>query len=38
MEGRWTLVPGVLVFAMAYFFGAARLSGRPWWSIAAWRN
>ena len=38
MEGRWTLVPGVLVFAMAYFVGAARLSGRPWWSTAAWRD
>lgn len=27
-EGRWTLVPGVLIFAIAYIIGAVRLSGR----------
>jgi hypothetical protein len=38
MEGRWTLVPGVLVFAIVFFLGAARLSGRPLWKFAAVRN
>ncbi len=38
MERRWTLVPGVLIFAAVFFLGAARLSGRPFWSLAAWRD
>jgi len=38
LEGRWTLVPGVLVFAIVFFIGAARLSGRPFWNLAAWRD
>jgi hypothetical protein len=37
MEGRWTLVPGVLIFAAVFFLGAARLSGQPFWNLAAWR-
>jgi hypothetical protein len=37
MEGRWTLVPGVLIFAVVFFLGAARLSGQPFWKLAAWR-
>jgi hypothetical protein len=38
MEGRWVLVPGVLVFAIVFFLGAARLSGQPFWKVAAWRD
>lgn len=38
MEGRWTLVPGVLVFAIVFFLGAARLSGLPSWKVAPVRN
>ena len=30
-EGRWTLVPGVLVFAIAFIFGTFRISGREFW-------
>jgi hypothetical protein len=37
MEGRWALVPGVLIFAAVFFLGAARLSGQPFWKLAAWR-
>ena len=37
-EGRWPLVPGVLVFAVVFFLGAARLSGQPFWKLAAWRD
>jgi hypothetical protein len=29
MEGRWTLVPGVLLFAIAFFVASAWLSRRP---------
>lgn len=38
LEGRWTLVPGVLVFAVAYFFCASWLSGHALWKIDTWRN
>jgi hypothetical protein len=37
-EGRWTLVPGVILFAVVFFLGAARLSGQPFWKLAAWRD
>lgn len=36
MEGRWTIVPGVLIFAIIFFLGATRLMGQPFWSMAAW--
>ena len=38
VEGRWPLVPGVVVFAIVFFLGAARLSGQPFWNVAAWRD
>lgn len=38
VEGRWRLMPGVLVFAIVFFLGAARLSGQPFWKFAAWRD
>jgi hypothetical protein len=38
MEGRWTIEPGVLVFAVVFLLGAARLNSRPLWKISAWRN
>ncbi len=38
LEGRWAIVPGVLVFAIVFFLGAARISARPLWSVAAWRD
>jgi hypothetical protein len=38
LEGRWVLVPGVLIFAIAFFLGAARLSGQAFWRPAAWRD
>jgi hypothetical protein len=37
-EGRWTIVPGVLIFAIVFFLGAARLRGRPFWNLAAWKD
>jgi hypothetical protein len=37
-EGRLALVPGVLVYAIAFFIGAAKLSGHAFWSAAAWRE
>jgi hypothetical protein len=37
LEGRWAVVPGVVIFAMVFFMGAARLSG-PFWKLAAWHD
>jgi hypothetical protein len=37
LEGRWTLVPGVLIYGIVFLFGAARLSGQPFWKASAWR-
>lgn len=36
--GRVTLVPGVLVLAVAFLAGAARLSRRPLWHPESWRD
>lgn len=36
LEGRWTLVPGVIVFAIVFLVAAARLSGYPFWRAEAW--
>jgi len=38
MEGRWQLIPGVVVFAVVFLFGAARITGAPIWRAAAWRD
>ena len=38
VEGRWSLIPVVLVFAVAFLFGAARTTGYPFWKLAAWRD
>jgi len=37
-EGRWAVVPGVVVFGVMFFAVAARLSGYPFWKIEAWRQ
>ena len=36
VEGRWPIVPGVLVLGMLFFFAAARLSGYAFWKKKAW--
>ena len=35
IEGRWTLVPGVLLFGILFFVGAARVSDGAFWRTAA---
>ena len=37
LEGRWMIVPGVVVFGLIFLIGAARLSGNPFWRAAAWK-
>jgi len=38
VEGRWAVVPGVIIFGLLFLVGAARLSGSPFWKTAAWRQ
>jgi hypothetical protein len=38
IEGRFILVPGVLVFGVVYLFAAAHLSGYFFWSRKAWQD
>jgi hypothetical protein len=35
-EGRWTIVPVVLLLGVLFSIGAARLSGSPFWRREAW--
>ena len=36
IEGRWAIVPGVLVLGMIYLIGAAQVSGRAFWRRESW--
>ena len=31
MEGRWVIVPGVLISGLLFLLASARLSGHPFW-------
>ena len=35
-EGRWPIVPGVIVLGAVLLLAAARLSGSPFWKRSAW--
>ena len=35
-EGRWAIVPGVVVFGVMFLVVSARLCGYPFWRAAAW--
>jgi len=36
MEGRWPVVPGVIVLGVLFLLAAARLCGHPFWRREAW--
>jgi hypothetical protein len=36
MEGRWLIVPGVLILGLLFFVAAARLSRHTFWRAEAW--
>lgn len=36
LEGRWVVVPGVVVIGLLFFVGAARLTRYPFWRLEAW--
>jgi hypothetical protein len=36
MEGRWVIVPGVLIFGLLFLLASARLAGHPFWRKEAW--
>ncbi len=38
IEGRWGIVPAIAILGLLFLFGAARLSGRSFWSATAWRQ
>jgi hypothetical protein len=38
MEGRWTIVPGVVVFGLLFLLVSARLTGHPFWRKQAWSS
>jgi hypothetical protein len=38
VEGRWVIVPGVVVLGVVFLLGSARISGHPFWKIEAWRQ
>jgi hypothetical protein len=35
-EGRWNIVPGVLILGIIFSVGAARLTAHPFWKREAW--
>ncbi|MGB7191213.1 MAG: hypothetical protein WBD10_13810 [Acidobacteriaceae bacterium] len=37
VEGRWPIVPGILVLGLVFLLAAGRLSGYPFWKSAAWQ-
>jgi hypothetical protein len=37
VEGRWPIVPGVLVFGVVFLLGGARLREYPFWRAEAWQ-
>ena len=38
LEGRWVVVPGVVLIGLMFSLGAARLSRYPFWRLEAWRQ
>jgi hypothetical protein len=36
VEGRWVIVPGVLVLGILYLIAAARVAGAPFWDREFW--
>jgi hypothetical protein len=36
VEGRWAIVPGVLIFGLLFLLASRRLSGHPFWRKDAW--
>lgn len=38
VRGEYLLIPGLLVFALVYLFGASRLFGKAFWRLDAWRE
>jgi hypothetical protein len=35
-EGRWVVMPGVLILAALFFAASAKISGYPFWKKEAW--
>lgn len=37
-EGRWPIVPGILVLGLLFLFGSSRVAGYPFWKLEGWRS
>ena len=37
-EGRWIIIPGVVVLGLLFLIGSCRMAGHPFWRIAAWKQ
>jgi hypothetical protein len=37
-EGRWAIVPGVLLIGIVFVIAAARLSCYAFWKVEAWKE
>jgi hypothetical protein len=35
-EGRWVIVPGIVLVGLLFLFASARLTGHPFWRKEAW--
>lgn len=38
LEKRWAVLPGIVVIAILFLVGSARLCGYPFWRIEAWKQ
>ncbi len=38
VEGRWPIVPGIVVLGVLFLVAAARLCGSPFWRLRAWAD
>jgi hypothetical protein len=38
LEGRWNIVPGVVILGLLVFLAASRISGAAFWKREAWAN
>ncbi len=38
LEGRWVIIPGILILGLAFLFGSSRVAGYPFWKLERWKN
>jgi len=38
LEGRWAIIPAILILGLAFLFGSSRVAGYPFWKLERWKN